>query len=108
MCYHKAGSALDHGSKSTLHVQFRTGINVAGCFVQNQHGRIHQHDAGNAQQLLLPLGQVVALLGQHGIVSVCQAANEAIRMGSRRCGNNFFSGRPRLTIGDVFRHSGLS
>ena len=46
--------------------KFRCGdrVKLAGRLVQNQHLRLHYHDSGKVQQLLLPAGQLVRPLAE--------------------------------------------
>ena len=53
-------------------------IDGAGRLVQNQHGRVLEHGAGDGQQLLLAGGDAGAL-GQDGIEAVRQRADEFIQ-----------------------------
>ena len=54
---------------------------VEVALVQHQHGRVGDGGARYGEQLALTLRQVRAVLGQHGVVSVGQAADEAVGVG---------------------------
>ena len=73
--HNKAGTALHHAGKSFLDAHLGAGINGGCCFVQDQHRRQAEHHAGNAQQLLLALTDVAAVLGDDGVIALGQAAD---------------------------------
>ena len=88
--HNKAGTALHHAGKSFLDTHLSAGIDGGCCFVQDQHRRQAEHHAGNAQQLLLALTDVAAVLGDDGIVALRQAADEAVCMGGFGCCHDLF------------------
>ena len=102
--HNKAGAALHHAGKSFLDTHLGAGINGGCCFVQDQHRRQAEHHAGNAQQLLLALTDVAAVLGDDGIVALRQAADEAVCMGGFGCCHDLFKACIRLAVGNVFPH----
>ena len=102
--HNKAGTALHHAGKGFLDTHLGASINRGCCFVQDQHRRQAEHHAGNAQQLLLALTDVAAVLGDDGIVALRQAADEAVCMGGFGCCHDLFKACIRLAVGNVFPH----
>ena len=100
------GAPLHHSGKGVLDLQFHTGINGGGGLVQDQHGGKIQHNAGDAKELLLPLGKVTAVFSQHGIVALWKALDKG--MGVSRLGrrDHFLLGSIGLGHTDVFPHGG--
>ena len=62
----KAGAALHHPGKGSLNAHLGAGVDGGGRLVQNQHGGQAEHHAGDAEQLLLALTDVAAVLGDDG------------------------------------------
>ena len=104
---HKACATLHHRGEGLLHTQLRHSVDVTGSLVQNQHGRIHQHYACDAQQLLLSLRQIAAVFRNHSIVAFREATNEAVRMCGLGSSDNLFPGRAGLAIADILRNRRL-
>ena len=102
--HNKAGTALHHAGKSFLDTHLSAGIDGGCCFVQDQHRRQAEHHAGNAQQLLLALTDVAAVLGDNGVVALRQAADKAVCMGGFGCCHDLFKACIRLAVGNVFPH----
>ena len=65
-----------------LHDALGAGVDGAGGFVQNEHGRVRHGRAGDGQQLPLPLGEVCAVTRQQRVVAVGQMLDE--RVGARQ------------------------
>ena len=84
----KAGSALHHFRKCVLNAHFRSGVNGGRRFVEDQHGRQRKHNARDTEKLLLSLGKT-AVIADDGIVSLGEAFDEAMRVGSLRGSNDF-------------------
>ena len=53
--YDEAGASLHELIKRFLNLQFGTGVDAGGCLIKNQHRRQAEHDAGDAEKLLLSL-----------------------------------------------------
>ena len=100
----EAGAPLHHAGKSFLDAYLGAGINGGGGFVQDQHGRQAEHHAGDAEQLLLSLTDVAAVLCDDGVVAIGQAADKAVGMGSLGGGDHLVHGSVRLAVGDVLPH----
>ena len=77
----EARAALHHPGKGRLDAHFRAGIDGGSCLVQDQHRGQTEHHAGDAEQLLLALTDVAAVLSNNGIVTLGQAADEAVGVG---------------------------
>jgi hypothetical protein len=100
----KAGAPLHHAGKGLLDAHLGAGINGGGGLVQDQHGRQAEHHAGDAEQLLLALTDVAAVLCNDGIVALGQAADKAVGVGSLGGGNHLVHGGVRLAVGNVLPH----
>ena len=57
-------------------VLLRARIDVARRLVQNEHGRIGEHGAGDGDELFLPLGDVDGVVREDGIVPRGQLLDE--------------------------------
>ena len=102
--HHKAGVALHHLDKRLLNLHLGAGVDRGGCLVEDQHRGLGEHGAGDAQQLLLPLRDVAAVLGQDGVVALRQAHDEAVGVGRLGCRDDLLVGGVRLAVGDVVPH----
>ena len=87
---HKAGAALHQPVHTGLHKLFGAGVDGGSGFIQNQHRRVSYGRARNRQQLALALAEVGAVAGQHRIVTVRQAADEAVCVGKLCRGDTLF------------------
>ena len=98
---HEAGPSRCKAGKSPLDLHFGIGIDVAGGFVQDQHGRVRQHHAGDGEKLLLAFGNASAVRRDPGVVAVFQPSDEPV--GARLlCGrDDFFHRGGRFRIGDI-------
>ncbi len=92
-------------SMPSLHQCFGAGIDGGSCLVQDQHRRVSNGGTGNGQQLALALAQVGAVAGQHGVVAIRQAADEAVGVGQLCGGNALLVGGIQAAIADVI-HDG--
>ena len=101
----EGGAAAHEAIKRFLHLEFGARIDGGGRLVENQHGRAAQHDARNAEKLLLPLRKAAAVLGDERIVSLRQAANEAVRMACLGSLDHLVVRRVRTAHLDIFADS---
>ena len=90
--------------KGLLDAHLGAGVDGGGSFVQDQHGRQAEHHAGDAQQLLLALADVAAVLRDDGVVAVRQSADEAVGVGGLGGSHDLVQGGVRLAVGDVLPH----
>ena len=104
VCHDEAGAALHHPGKGCLDTHLGAGVDGGGGLVQNQHRGQTEHHAGDAEQLLLALADVAAVLGDDGVVALGQAADEAVGMGCLGRCHHLFEGGIRLAVGDVLPH----
>ena len=77
------------------HVVFRTGVQSAGSFIQNDNGRILGQHAGDFQALPLSAGQVFSVFGQHPVITAGAFQYIAMDLGVPRSYDDF-------KIGDRF------
>ena len=101
MGHDEAGAALHHPGEGVLNPQLGAGVDGGGGLVQNQHRRQAQHHAGDAQQLLLALGQHAAVLADDGVIAVGQSADEGVGVGGLRGGDHLLVGGVGLAHDDV-------
>ena len=66
----ETGLSLHQLLHSPLNLLFRLGIHIGGRFVQDEHMGVQQHRPGDGEKLLLPLGQVHAVVVDDGIVAL--------------------------------------
>ncbi len=71
----KRGAALHQGIHARLHELLGAGIDGAGRFIENQHGRIGDGRARDGEQLTLALRKVAAVALEHGVVTIRQASD---------------------------------
>ena len=99
----EARSAFHHGCECVLDLHFRTGIDRGGRFGENEHRWERQHDARDAEKLLLTLRKS-AVLADLRVVAVRQTLDEAMRVRSLCRRNDLFVCRVGLTHDDIFAH----
>ena len=99
----EARSAFHHGCECVLDLHFRTGIDRGGRFVEDQHRRKRQHDARDAEKLLLTLRKS-AVLADLRVVAVRQTLDKAMRVRSLCCRDDLFVRGIGLTHDDVFAY----
>ena len=87
--------------KCILDLHLRPGINGRGRLVKNQHRRPAKHHAGNAQKLLLSLGQSAAIFRDPCVVPVRQPPDETVDMGRFRRRDHFFLRSVRASHGNI-------
>ena len=90
---------LPHGG---LDLPLGLSVHVGGSLVQDQHGRVGKHGAGNGQQLLLPLGDVGAVVADHRVITLRQTADKDIRLGGAGGGLHLLPRSVGFRVGDVF------
>ena len=77
----KAGPALHQGAHGGLNMHLGSGIDAAGCLVENQNNGIGKHGASDRQELPLALAQVAAAREEQRIISIGQLHDEVMRIG---------------------------
>ena len=99
----KAGLALHQLPHGRLDLDFRAGVHVGGGLIQNQHFGVQQHGPGNGEQLLLPLGDVHAVLVQNGVVTLGQAHDVPVDAGGLGGLLHLLQGGALLAVGQVLK-----
>ena len=74
-------AAVHQGVHAVLHQLLGAGIDGARGLVEDEHRRVDHGGAGDGYQLALALGEVRAVAGEHRVVAVGQAADEAVGVG---------------------------
>lgn len=90
----------DDKDGATLHELVHTlldeflGASVDGrcCLVENENGGICDCGSCDCKELTLTLRKVFAVTGEHGVVAFGQVADEIVRIGEFRSGDDFFIG----------------
>ena len=75
----KARAALHQAVEGLLNFDLRARVDGGCRLVEDEHRRKAEHDARDTQQLLLPLGQAAAILGDRRVIALRQAADK-VRM----------------------------
>ena len=97
----EAGLVPHQRPHGLLNEGFCADVHVGGGFVQDQQVGGLQHGPGNGHQLLLPLGNVHAVLGQQGVVALGQPLDHAVDVGGLGRFDHLFPGRTGVSVGDV-------
>ena len=97
----EAGLILHQRPHGLLNEGFGADVHVGGGFVQNQQVGGLQHGPGNGHQLLLPLGNVHAVLGQQGVVALGQPLDHAVDVGGLGRFDHLFPGCAGVPVGDI-------
>ena len=84
-----------------MDADFRAGIDGGGGLVQDEHGRQAQHHPGDAQQLLLALGDGAAVLADDRVIALGQPLDEAVGVGGLGGLHHLLQGGLGPAIGDV-------
>ena len=99
------GSTSTHQSvHAVLHQLLGAGIDGRGGLIQDEHRRVGHSGPGNGNELPLALGQVGSVSGEHGVVSVRQAADKAVCVGQLGRRLTLLVGGLQVAVADVFQH----
>ena len=104
---HKRSTALHQCVHGTADLHFRPGIHRRGSLIQDQDGRIAEHDPGDGKELALSCGNSFRIASKNRIVSLRQRTDKKVGSGCLCSSNNLFSGSIRLSIGNIFRNGPL-
>ena len=109
----KAGLVLHQCRHGVLNLDLRAGVHVGGGFVQNQNGCFGKKSAGDGDQLLLPLGDVYAVVGKHRLVAIGETADVGIDLSGacRRVdllGSGIFSSVYNVVVNSSAEQPGIS
>ena len=72
----EAGAAFAQHAQRLLDAAFAFGVQRGGSFVENQDRRVFEQRAGDGQALALAARQAQAVVADHGIEALRQAAHE--------------------------------
>ena len=84
-----------------LNELLRAGIDGGSRLVQDEHGRVFDHRAGDGDELLLPRGEV-RLVVEHGVVAVRKGADEMIQPHRLAGADDLLVGHVLLAVYHVF------
>ena len=97
----KHRSALHQLIHAVLHEGFGTGIDGGSRLVEDHCGRIRNRRAGDGDELALPLREVGAVVGQHGVVPFGQTGDEVVRVGEFCRRDALFVRRVQPAVTDI-------
>ena len=97
----EAGAAVHQAVHAALHQSLGAGVDGGSSLIEDEHRRVGDGCAGDGQQLTLALRQVRAVAGQHGVVALGQALDEAVGVGQTGCGDALLVGGLQTAIADV-------
>ena len=100
----EGGSSLHEGGEGVLDLQLGTGVDGGGRLVQDEHGGQAKEQAGDAEELLLALGQGASVLADDGLVALGEALDEAVGVGCLGGGDHLLVGGVGSAEGDVVPH----
>ena len=84
MSDHKRGASVHERIHAALHDGLGARVDGGRGLVQDHDGRVGHGGARNAHELALALGELRAVVGEHGVVAVRQVLDE--RVGARQLG----------------------
>lgn len=105
--YDKARASLHHTGESVLNFQLGARVNGGRRLVEDQHRRQTEHNAGDAEELLLPLRKLVAVFGKQRVIALREPLDEAVGVRGLGSGDNLLVGRIGLAHNDVFADGAL-
>lgn len=86
---HEAGASVKEGFQTSLHLQLRLRINVAGRLVKHDDFGVGKDKTRKAEKLTFPSRQIIAF-GNLRLVTLGQTGNKAVRTSRPRRRNTFF------------------
>lgn len=95
------GLVLHKFFERLLNLDFGTRVDGRSRFVQDKHRRVGEHYAGDAEQLLLTLRNIAAVVAENGVVAVFEPRDEAVDMRRFRRRDNFFLGSGGIAERDI-------
>ena len=103
----KAGAPFHELVHGLLDLDLGTRVHIGGGLVQNKHGRVAEHGPGDGDDLALTLGDVNAVIREHGIVPVGQALDVGVDACGFGGGDHFVPGGVFSSVGDVVKHRAM-
>ena len=100
----KSSTSTHEGVHAILHQLLSAGIDGRGGLIQDEHRRVGHSSPGNGNELPLTLGQVGSVPGEHGVVSVRQAADKAVCVGQLGRRLTLLVGGLQVAVADVFQY----
>ena len=97
----EAGAAVHQAVHAALHQSLGAGVDGGSSLIEDEHRRVGDGCAGDGQQLTLALREVRAVAGQHGVVALGQALDEAVGVGQTGGGDALLIGGLQTAIADV-------
>ena len=103
VCDHDDRSAIREPFKRTLHRRFVFGVGKRRRFVQDEHGRIFEHDARNGNTLLLSARKVHALAADDGVHAMRELVQNIVALCVMESGEHLFPRCRRSAHAHVFK-----
>ena len=100
----KACSALHKLGHGLLDYVLGAGVDIGGGLVQNEHGTVQKHGAGDGEKLLLPLGDIDGVVGKVCVVALRQAGDEGVYLCRLAHSLHLLPRGVLLAVGYVFEH----
>ena len=81
---------------------FGAGVDAGSGFVEDEHGGIGKHGAGDGKELAFAAGEMVGILGDFGVVAFGEALNDVVDVGAVDDAGEFASGGGGAAEKEVF------
>ena len=104
---HNYGPALRKPFKGPLDQSLVLRVRKGCRFVQNQDGRIFQHDTGDGDALLFAPGEIHAFCADHRVDALGQLGNDVIALGLMEYPLYLLAGSVGLGKADIFQNGGF-
>ena len=104
MRHDKARAPFHQAIKGLLNFEFRSCVNGRSRLVQDEHGGIAHHNAGNAEELALSLREALSVLGNDRIIAVRKPLDKACNVAGARHFTHLFFRNAGISHGDVFAY----
>src|SRR5690606_11064439 len=89
---HHRSPTLERRSQGSLHSRLRLGVEMGGRLVQDHDARVLQEQAGDGQPLLLPAGQPIAVVPDHGLQTLGKLLHQVPDAGGLEGGHHLVLG----------------
>ena len=98
---HEGGPFCHQTVHALLDVLFRSRIDGARRFIEDQDLRVSQDGSGDREELFLTLGYVAGFFVENHVVSAWKSLDETMYVGSFGCCYDFFVGGIEFSIFDI-------
>ncbi len=98
---HEGGAALHEGVHALLHHLLGARVNARRGLVQDERRRVGHRGARDGEKLALALRELRAVAGDHGVIALRQAPDEAVRVGELGRRDALLVGGVKPAVADV-------